>query len=227
MGLKKKMPKPWKRCKALVKLVSQINAGWPGRDTSSDGSIGDAEHASRSSDHNPFIIDPADKVGVVRAQDIDEDLNATTHSLRSVVDAIVASKDDRVLYIIYEGRICRSYPAHGLKAWEWGKYTGKNAHKHHAHISVKQEKKYWNDDREWSIGSVAEVPAVNTPENTEQNDTATKPADDQARPSIHVVEKGDTLWELSNKYQVSVSQIKHWNALKSDTILVGERLRVK
>lgn len=220
------MSKPWKRCKALIKLVSQVNAAYPGRDTSSDGSIGDADHASRSSDHNPWIIDPADNVGVVTAQDIDEDLNSATHSIEAIVTAIRKSRDPRVKYIIYEGRITKK----GSDLQEWEAYHGTNSHSHHAHISVKQEKKYWNDDAAWSIGSAAEAPAEEPTVNESADKTpnpSEKPANDQAEPPIHVVVAGDNLWTLGSKCQLSVAEIMHLNGLKSDKIFVGQKLKIK
>lgn len=42
----------------------------------------------------------------------------------------------------------------------------------------------------------------------------------------YVVKKGDTLWDLSVKYKVSVEQLKKWNGLKSDLINPGDVLRV-
>lgn len=42
----------------------------------------------------------------------------------------------------------------------------------------------------------------------------------------HTVRKGDTLWGLSRKYGKSVASIKAANNLKSDTIRVGQRLRI-
>jgi len=61
----------WRNCKASAVLVDEINRRWPGRDKTSDGTIGDAAHATRTSDHNPWIV--VDKVGVVRARDVDKD----------------------------------------------------------------------------------------------------------------------------------------------------------
>ncbi|MGB4989147.1 MAG: hypothetical protein WBO10_07930, partial [Pyrinomonadaceae bacterium] len=63
----------WRIAESLKKLREQINAEWPGRDKASDGGIGDAAHASRSSDHNPWVKDSRGQ-GVVTAIDIDEDL---------------------------------------------------------------------------------------------------------------------------------------------------------
>lgn len=47
---------------------------------------------------------------------------------------------------------------------------------------------------------------------------------------IHVVKKGDTLWDLAEKYLGSGSKyidIKRLNNLKSDTIQIGQRLKIK
>ena len=41
-----------------------------------------------------------------------------------------------------------------------------------------------------------------------------------------VVHKGDTLWGLSKKYDVSVSSIKEWNNLSSDVIHPNDSLVV-
>lgn len=43
----------------------------------------------------------------------------------------------------------------------------------------------------------------------------------------HKVVNGDTLWGLSKQYNVTVSQIKDWNNLKSDTIVIGDTLIIK
>ncbi|MFB6467103.1 LysM peptidoglycan-binding domain-containing protein [Cytobacillus sp. Hz8] len=40
------------------------------------------------------------------------------------------------------------------------------------------------------------------------------------------VKKGDTLSGFSKKYHVSVSDLKKWNHLKSDKIIIGEKLEV-
>ena len=41
-----------------------------------------------------------------------------------------------------------------------------------------------------------------------------------------VIQEGDTLWKLANRYQVSVDQLKDWNHLSSDLIVTGLHLRV-
>ncbi|MGE0472844.1 MAG: LysM peptidoglycan-binding domain-containing protein [Nitrospirales bacterium] len=41
-----------------------------------------------------------------------------------------------------------------------------------------------------------------------------------------VIQEGDTLWKLANRYHVSVEQLKDWNHLSTDLIMTGLRLRV-
>nr|OTN86229.1 hypothetical protein A5821_002179 [Enterococcus sp. 7F3_DIV0205] len=43
----------------------------------------------------------------------------------------------------------------------------------------------------------------------------------------HTVKSGDTLWGLSQKYGSSVQKIKQMNGLSSDTIYIGQKLKVK
>lgn len=135
----------WRVAESLLKLRDQINAAYPNRDKKSDGSIGDAKHATRSSDHNPWVRDG--KMGVVTAIDIDEDLG-DGGSLEHIITAIRKSRDKRVKYIIYEGRITVA----GSDLQRWKKYTGSNAHKQHAHISVHSDRKLFDSSAEWDLG---------------------------------------------------------------------------
>ncbi|MCB0546431.1 MAG: LysM peptidoglycan-binding domain-containing protein [Phaeodactylibacter sp.] len=49
----------------------------------------------------------------------------------------------------------------------------------------------------------------------------------QGSAEFHTVKKGETLYRVSKQYNVSVEQLKAWNKKgKSNTILVGEKLRV-
>jgi len=42
----------------------------------------------------------------------------------------------------------------------------------------------------------------------------------------HLVKYGDTLWALSKRYHVTVGQLREWNNLATDTIVVGQLLWV-
>lgn len=135
---------------SLKQLRSQVNARWPNRDKASDGWIGDAAHAANDSDHNPWVRD-IHGTGVVTAIDIDADL-APGVNVKVLVDALVASRDKRIKYIIFNRQIISCYPAHGFAAWQWRKYSGKNAHVQHAHVSVNSDPGHYDSMVEWNIG---------------------------------------------------------------------------
>jgi len=116
-----------KLCKAGIQLREQIDDDYPSRDRRSDGWIADSRHLAKgTSDHIP--ID-----GIVRAIDIDADLNAhpeEAHSLAEKIRKTAKRGDKRIKYVIYDGRI-----ASRILKWKWRKYTGANSHKSHIHIS--------------------------------------------------------------------------------------------
>jgi len=146
----------WRVAKSLDILLREINALSPNRDKSSDGSIGDERHASRSSDHNPWVHD-ADGNGVVTARDFTND---PKHGIVSDVIAhnLINSKDDRIKYVISNGKIA-SGSGQAQPAWVWRKYTGINPHDHHCHVSVKPDKAHYDDDAPWQL-SITVSPVV-------------------------------------------------------------------
>lgn len=139
----------WRVASALLALRDQINAKWPERSKTSDGTIGDERHQTRDSDHNPWVREGGN--GIVTAMDITND---PLHGggAQAIVNALVASRDPRIKYIIWNKHICASYNVHGEKAWTWRPYYGSNPHIHHFHISVRPEKEFYDDRKPWSIG---------------------------------------------------------------------------
>ena len=117
-----------KLSKAGQQLREQIDDDYPDRDRKSDGWVADARHVAKgNSDHIP------DSRGIVRALDIDANLNAHPEEAYAVVEKIrkLAKRGDkRIKYIIYDGRIGSS-----ILNWKWRKYKGANPHKSHFHIS--------------------------------------------------------------------------------------------
>lgn len=142
----------WRLAKSLETLRAQVNAKWPNRSKQSDGSIGDAGHSSRASDHNP---DPS---GVVRAIDITHDPKSGFDSY-AFADMLLKEQDKRLKYVISNSRI-GSGPA-GVQPGVWRKYTGANKHDHHCHISVVPD--YRGDSTQgWDIDGVASTEAADT-----------------------------------------------------------------
>lgn len=141
----------WRLAKALERLRSEVNAAVPGRDKSSDGSIGDAEHASRSSDHNPWVMDG--KMGVVTAIDITHN-PARGLDAHALAEKLRLSGDGRLKYIISNRRIA----SYDKENWKWRPYSGKNPHDHHCHISVRSAKTLYDDASPWGIDTDNTVP---------------------------------------------------------------------
>lgn len=158
------MPAPvnWRPAKALVKLKKQVNAMAPHRSTASDGMIGDAAHFRKgnATDHNPWVIDGGS--GVVTAFDITNDPQHGC-SGQAIADALRAAKDPRVKYIIWNKRICASYPTGGEQAWVWRAYDGPNPHNKHIHISVKSDKAHYDSEAEWTLPAPTPVAAPMAP----------------------------------------------------------------
>lgn len=119
----------WELAPCLRVLINETDRLFPGRSIASDGSIGDAAHAARDSDHNP------DEDRLVEALDITDD-DAAGCDISVLFDHLVATKDKRVKYLIHKGWVIKSYAKNGVKAWTWIIYTGLNSHKLHGHISV-------------------------------------------------------------------------------------------
>lgn len=107
----------WSVAPALLKLRAEIDALWPSRDRSADGTIGDSAHQRGKSEHNP------DAHGVVRAMDITE----RGVDIQRIINACIG--DPRVHYIIYHGRICSR-----TTGWQWRPSSG---HEHHMHVSLR------------------------------------------------------------------------------------------
>lgn len=153
----------WRLAKSLETMRAQIDALSPNRSRASDGTIGDAAHASRSSDHNPWIKDGA--TGVVTALDITHD---PLHGIDSeaLAEQLRAWKDGRIKYVISNRKIF-SGTGQSRPAWQWRKYTGVNPHNKHVHISVKASKPEYDRTAAWRLDlkpTAAEAEAPSAPE---------------------------------------------------------------
>lgn len=136
--------------RGLDQLLAQINEAAPGRSKASDGGVGDADHALRESQHNPESPPPpGNPDDQVDARDFTHD-PAHGADMGVVSEAIRQSRDVRVHYVIFNGRIFSSYATNGRNAWEWGTYTGTNMHRSHMHVSVNDI--HHDETQRWKIG---------------------------------------------------------------------------
>ena len=117
-----------KLCKAGQQLREQIDDAFPDRDRRSDGSVASPQHKAHSpkSDHNP------DAAGIVRALDIDADLQSDKSAAYDLADQLrlLARSDKRISYIIFNGKI-----ASWKLNYAWRPYKGINPHNKHIHVS--------------------------------------------------------------------------------------------
>lgn len=132
----------WRVASSLEVLLDEINDAAPRRSIASDGSIGDAAHASRDSDHNPWVID-RNGVGVVRARDFTHDPadGLDCHQLAEHLAEMLRRRPHRGdlhpalglgAYVIWNRRIIsRARIDEG-----WRTYDGSNPHTAHLHLSV-------------------------------------------------------------------------------------------
>ena len=138
----------WRVAKALDTLLVQINGIAPGRSKLSDGSIGDAAHASRSSDHNPWVKDGA--MGVVTARDYTHDPGHGA-DMHAISEALRSARDPRIKYVIWNRR---SFSL-ASPAWAWRPYGGSNPHDKHMHVSVQSSKGSYDSTAPWAVGGPA------------------------------------------------------------------------
>jgi hypothetical protein len=126
----------WHLAPSLVQFRNEVNARWPRRPKGSDGTIGNASHAARASDHNP------NDRGSVNAIDITyPGVNA---------DQIIAAvkRHPAANYVIFNRRIWSR--SHG---WVARPYTGASPHTEHLHISILQTVEAEQSQTRW-FGSV-------------------------------------------------------------------------
>lgn len=141
----------WRVARSLDVLLDEINTAAPNRSKVSDGSIGDAAHASRDSDHNPWVI--ADGVGIVRARDFTHDpargLDCNTLAL-ALAELMREGRHPALgsgAYIIWNRRILsRDRVGEG-----WRSYTGSNPHTAHLHLSVALARDSFDSTARWGV----------------------------------------------------------------------------
>lgn len=148
----------WILVPCLDQLRTELNRIAPNRDKSSDGTIGDAAHQTRSSDHNDdevgkVPIKDADSKHEVHAYDADADLREPNLTMEMVVQHVVgrcrAGVEKRLRYVIYNKRIWEA-----SNGWRQRSYSGDNPHTQHAHFSSSYETKLEASTASWRLEDI-------------------------------------------------------------------------
>ena len=138
----------WRVARCLDILLTEINTLAPNRSKVSDGSIGDAAHATRDSDHNPWVTLLG--TGIVTARDFTHDPadGLDCNDLAAHLVRMGRDGDPRVKYVIWNRRIIST-------SWDfsqWRTYSGSNPHDKHLHLSVSPDPDVFDRTGSWGWG---------------------------------------------------------------------------
>jgi len=171
----------YRLARSLETLRDQINAAAPNRSKASDGWIGDASHfrTGSASDHNPWIT--LGGVGIVTAFDITHDPRNGC-DVMAIANAIVASRDRRLKYLIYTGGSGGNpgILSSTVSPWKW-RTRASDDHPHHLHISVDSDAADFDSRAAWALpGAITPPPPTKTEEQTMADLTLTNPMTKEA-----------------------------------------------
>jgi putative peptidoglycan binding protein len=149
-------------CHCLVVLRDEANKEHPGRDTRSDGWIGDQTHSNTGAPENGGSKHNPNRHGAVDARDFD---NSNLDVARFVACAIKHPSTRNVIY----NRKIRSKGYSGGLSTAYA-YHGPSPHTEHVHVDVEMTTAKENDGRAWGYyrggktTPVVAVPVVHTTE---------------------------------------------------------------
>lgn len=164
----------WSVPPCLGALRAEFNAVAPHRDKGADGTIGDAAHKARSSDHN---IDDGPDQGVTPYEDSDSD--PEVHALdvdadgpwpdgsgreaggwfdRTILALVARERREyehptikgRLRNVIWRGRVCS-------RSWGWSEWRPADGHYDHAHFSALYDSQTEKDTRPWGVAEGEDV----------------------------------------------------------------------
>ena len=142
----------------------------------------------------------------------------TSHSqkVQEVIEEKVEAVSDSFVHVVKKGEslgsIARKYhvTVASLKKWNHLKrdtlHVGQRLTIYRSGASASQVNKSNNNNSNKATG----------------NKTVNKPT-----VRTHTVKKGETLSSIAKKYGCTVNDLKKWNGLKSNTVIVGKKLKIK
>jgi hypothetical protein len=152
----------WNLAACLVALVHNADTFAPNRNRASDGTIGDAAHQARPSDHNPDWSTG----GIVRALDLGHDPanGFDTWKIANVIaSSIVYGAERRVNYLISGDPARRGdliFHIHNGR-WQWDPHphTANSHNSHHLHVSCTHDAQLAASVAPWTLTTLPPKPA--------------------------------------------------------------------
>ena len=68
---------------------------------------------------------------------------------------------------------------------------------------------------------------VKTASQTQNTTKTTTQTTNTTKVIYHTVQKGDTLWSIASKYNITIDELKKNNNIKNNSLVVGEKLKIK
>jgi hypothetical protein len=135
---------------ALTNFRNTVNAAFPKRDKTSDGTVGDERHQAGISDHNP------DADSSVDAWDMDVEVNGPGKVYAADVErlkVLTFQPHESAQYWIHDGQI-----ATRESGWKRKTYFGVNRHDKHVHFNTRSA--FENSTAPWIIGGAVSIDDV-------------------------------------------------------------------
>ena len=169
----------------------------------------------------PYVLRMPTKYALRYAQLEDSIYSYVSHSqkVQEVVEEKVEAVSDSFVHVVKKGEslgsIARKYHVTVAKLKKWNHLKRETIH-------VGQRLTIYR--------SGAPVSQVSSSTNTSSKSSASKSSTSKNTKSTvktHTVKKGETLSSISRKYGCTVNDLKKWNGLKSNTVKVGQKLKIK
>lgn len=142
-----------------------------------------------------------------------------TEKTREVVEEKVETVSDSFVHTVKKGEslgsIARKYHVTVSNIKKWNRLKRETIH-------VGQKLTIYR-----SGGPVTKVEKENKNSGGKNNKTNNKSNSKSPTTKTHTVKKGETLSSIARKYNCTVKDIKNWNNLKSNTVKVGQKLKIK
>ena len=169
----------------------------------------------------PYVLRMPTKYALRYAQLEDSIYSYVSHSqkVQEVVEEKVEAVSDSFVHVVKKGEslgsIARKYHVTVAKLKKWNHLKRETIH-------VGQRLTIYR--------SGAPVSQVSSLTNTSSKSSASKSSTSKSTSKAvktHTVKKGETLSSISRKYGCTVNDLKKWNGLKSNTVKVGQKLKIK